>query len=122
MAKLKGNKKFKKQLLLANEALYPSSADKKDWIKEIDLGPQDPEPGEAVFGIDSKGQHYFEFLKALQINKKRNKKLAMAPRLIKGGVVPNAIIKAPHIDSRYIDKLLIRRKKNQGGVQLPSFL
>ena len=123
MAKLKGSKKpkNKNQLLLANEALYGSSADKKDWMNEIYI-PKDPGKGENVWTEDALpggdkqlGFTWLELVKQLQINK--NKKLANAPRLIKGGTVPNAIIKAPHIDSPYIDKLLMKRKQNK-GVQL----
>ena len=63
-----------KQLQIANEALYPSSPGRDDWMKEIDVGPQDPERGEPVFGVDEEtGQGFFEFVKQLQIN---NPKLA----------------------------------------------
>ena len=119
MAKLKGSKKpkNKNQLLLANEAQYPSSPDRKDWMNEIYI-PENPKPGEAVFGVDEKGQTYFEFLKALRINKNNKNRLAMAPRFIKGGVVPNAIIRAPNLDSN-----VITNWKNRGGtkgMQIPK--
>ena len=36
-------------LKIANEALYPSSQGRNDWMKEIDVGPVDPKPGDLLF-------------------------------------------------------------------------
>ena len=56
------------KIKIANEALYPSSADKSEWMKEIDVGPQNPERGEPVFGEEEDGQLFFDFVKQLMIN------------------------------------------------------
>ena len=124
MAKLKGSKKpkNKNQLLLANEAQYPSSPDRKDWMNEIYI-PENPKPGDVLFNEEElpggAKQLGFQWLvKQLQINKNKKNQLAMAPRLIKGGVVPNAIIRAPNLDSN-----VITNWKNRGGtkgMQIPK--
>tara|TARA_Y100001938_G_scaffold131245_1_gene188146 strand:- start:1475 stop:1921 length:447 start_codon:yes stop_codon:yes gene_type:complete len=46
---------------------------------------------------------------------------AGAPRFIQSSPPPNVINKAPHIDSRYMDRLLEERNKMM-GVQLPPFV
>jgi hypothetical protein len=50
-----------------------------------------------------------------------NDEIAGAPRFIQSSPPPNVINKAPHIDSRYMDRLLEERNKMM-GVQLPPFV
>ena len=48
--------------------------------------------------------------------------IAGAPRYIQSGPPPNVINKAPHIDSRYMDRLLEERQRLNPGVSLPPFV
>ena len=78
MAKLKSNNKNKNQLLLANDAQYPSSPDKRNWMNEIYI-PQNPKPGDVLFNEEElpggAKQLGFEWL-VKQLLIKKNKKLA----------------------------------------------
>ena len=47
--------------------------------------------------------------------------IAGAPRYLQSGSPANVINKAPHIDSRYMDRMLEERNKMM-GVQLPPFV
>ena len=48
--------------------------------------------------------------------------VASAPHYIQSGPPPNVINKAPHIDSRYMDRLLEERQRLNPGVSLPPFV
>tara|TARA_R100000988_G_scaffold82212_1_gene45402 strand:+ start:285 stop:662 length:378 start_codon:yes stop_codon:yes gene_type:complete len=50
-----------------------------------------------------------------------NDEIAGVPRFIQSSPPPNVINKAPHIDSRYMDRMLEERNKMM-GVQLPPFV
>ena len=56
------------------------------------------------------------------VNNMNDQNIAGAPRYIQSGPPPNVINKAPHIDSRYMDRLLEERRKLNPGVSLPPFV
>ena len=49
-----------------------------------------------------------------------NDEIAGVPRFIQSSPPPNVINKAPHIDSRYMDRMLEERNKMM-GVQIHTF-
>ena len=57
-----GEEKARREMQIAEDAYN------EQWRDQVDWGPQDPEPGEPVFGTDETGQTFFEFVKNLQIN------------------------------------------------------
>ena len=56
------------------------------------------------------------------INNMNDQNIAGAPRYIQSGPPPNVINKAPHIDSRYMDRLLEERQRLNPAVSLPPFV
>ena len=57
-----GEEKARREMQIAEDAYN------EQWRDQVDWGPQDPEPGEPVFGTEEDGQTFFEFVKSLQIN------------------------------------------------------
>ena len=57
-----GEEKKEREIMLAEDAYN------EQWRDQVDWGPQDPEPGEPVFGTEEGGQTFFEFVKSLQIS------------------------------------------------------
>jgi hypothetical protein len=56
------------------------------------------------------------------VDNMNDQNIAGAPRYIQSGPPPNVINKAPHIDSRHMDKLLEERQRLNPGVSLPPFV
>ena len=56
------------------------------------------------------------------VDNMNDQNIAGAPRYIQSGPPPNIINKAPHIDSRYMDRLLEERQRLNPGVSLPPFV
>ena len=56
------------------------------------------------------------------VDNMNDQNIAGAPRYIQSGPPPNVINKAPHIDSRYMDRLLEERQRLNPGVSLPPFV
>ena len=56
------------------------------------------------------------------VDNMNDQNIAGAPRYIQSGPPPNVINRAPHIDSRYMDKLLEERQRLNPGVSLPPFV
>ena len=59
-----GEEKARQEMQIAEDAYN------EQWRDQVDWGPQDPEPGEPVFGTEEGGQGFFEFVKSLQISPK----------------------------------------------------
>jgi hypothetical protein len=57
-----GEEKKEQEIMLAEDAYN------EQWRDQIDYGPTDPEPGEAVYGTEEGGQTFFDFVKSLQIS------------------------------------------------------
>ena len=110
-----------------------------EGIGDFFLGPAVNEKGEKVDLYGKSGSDYFNqapkwqqeqmWKKQMKEDEKQQSAIpflteflqAGAPRFIQSSPPPNVINKAPHIDSRYMDRLLEERNKMM-GVQLPPFV
>ena len=100
---------------------FEGAAYRDDWRDQI-YEPEDPKPGDPVFGTDEDGQGFFEFVRKLQQGGENFEIAAFTESEAKAleNVSPGALIRMNAIRAKHLGLGPIKIIPNP-GVQLPKF-